>query len=128
LVIPEPGGAADALARCEGLAETLAAIGYKGSASAFARVHLPSFASVPLAVVSAGAKPTAQSVRDAAATAVRTLTGFDTVAIGFAAGLEQFSDAAAEGALLGGYRCDDYRSEKKPAKAGSLILHAPEVG
>ncbi|MFC7789696.1 leucyl aminopeptidase [Microbacterium sp. MAHUQ-60] len=128
LVIPDPGGSADALSDYEGLAETLAAIGYKGSASAFTRVHLPSVASVPLAVVSAGATPTAQTVRDAAATAVRSLTGFDTVAIGFAGGLEQFADAAAEGALLGGYRFDDYRSEKKPAKAESLILHAPEVG
>ncbi|MGB3377071.1 MAG: leucyl aminopeptidase [Microbacterium sp.] len=128
LVIPDPDGAADALSDHEGLVETLAAIGYKGSASAFARVHLPSFTDLPLAVVSAGAKPTAQTVRDAVATAVRSLTGFTTVSIGFAAGLEQFADAAAEGALLGGYRFDDYRSEKKPAKAESLILHAAQVG
>src|SRR5690606_12827101 len=81
LVIPDPDGAADALSDFDGLAQTLAAIGYKGSASAFSRVHLPSFTSLPLAVVSAGAKPTAQSVRDAVATAVRTLTGFTDISI-----------------------------------------------
>jgi leucyl aminopeptidase len=128
LVIPEPESAADALSGYDGLAETLAGIGYKGSASAYSRVHLPSVTSLPFAVVSAGAKPTAQTVRDAVATATRSLTGFATVAIGLAPGLEQFADAAAEGALLGGYRFDDYRSERKPAKAESLILHAAVLG
>ncbi|BDZ38180.1 hypothetical protein GCM10025863_07940 [Microbacterium suwonense] len=124
LVIPDPDSAHDALAGFDGLTATLAAIGYKGTASAYARVHLPAVTDLPLAVVSAGATPSEQSVRDAAATAARSLTGFATVSIGLAPGLEQFADAAAEGALLGGYRFDDYRSEKKPARAETLILHA----
>ncbi|WP_193598978.1 leucyl aminopeptidase [Microbacterium sp. YJN-G] len=127
LVIPEPESSAETLSGYEGLTETLAAVGYKGTASAFARMHLPAVTALPLAVVSAGPAPTAPSVRDAVATAVRSLTGFDTVAIGFAPGLEQFADAATEGALLGGYRFDDYRSQKKPAPAKTLVLHAPEL-
>ena len=128
LVIPDPAGAHDALDGYEGLTGTLSAIGYKGTASAYARVHLPAVTDLPLAVVSAGATPSAESVRDAVATAVRSLTGFATVSIGLAPGLEQFADAAAEGALLGGYRFDDYRTEKKPARADALVLHAPSVG
>lgn len=127
LVIPDPDTSPEALSSYEGLAETLAGVGYKGTASAYTRVHLPAVTSLPLAVVSAGKSPDAAAVRDAAATAARTLTGFATVAIGLAPGLEQFAPAAAEGALLGGYRFDDYRSEKKPARAESLVLHAAEI-
>ncbi|MFD5225556.1 leucyl aminopeptidase [Microbacterium sp. NPDC058342] len=128
LVIPDPDTSADALSVHEGLTETLAAIGFKGAASAYVRVHLPGVTSLPLAVVSAGPTPSSETVRDAVATAVRSLTGFATVAIGFAGGLEEFADAGAEGALLGGYRFDDYRSEKKPARAESLVLHATSLG
>src|SRR5690606_9632127 len=124
LVIPEPGSSAETLAGYDGLTETLTAIGYKGTAGAYARVHLPAVVAVPLAVVSAGPSPSAQTVRDAVATAVRSLTGFETVAVGFAPGLEEFADAAAEGALLGGYRFDDYRSKKKPRPAATIVLHA----
>ncbi|SJN23578.1 Cytosol aminopeptidase PepA [Microbacterium esteraromaticum] len=127
LVIPDPDASTEALSGFEGLTQTLTAIGYKGTASAYTRVHLPAVTSLPLAVVSAGPSPTAETVRDAVATAVRSLTGFATVSIGFAADLEQFAAAAAEGALLGGYRFDDYRSEKKPARAESLVLHAAEL-
>lgn len=127
LVISDPAGNTDALTGYEGLVETLSAIGYKGKASAYTRVHLPAVTTVPLAVVSAGANPDAAAVRDAVATAVRNLTGFATVAIGFAPGPDQFTDAAAEGALLGGYCFDDYRSEKKPARAESLVLHSAEI-
>lgn len=128
LVIPDPSSAADALSGYEGLADTLAGIGFKGTASAYARVHLPTVTSLPLAVVSAGKTPDAAAVRDAVATAVRSLTGFATVSLGFAADLEQYADAAAEGALLGGYRFDDYRSEKKPSRAETIVLHAATIG
>ncbi|MEV7620846.1 leucyl aminopeptidase [Microbacterium sp. NPDC089321] len=128
LVIPDPSTAADSLSAFEGLADTLAGIGYKGTPSAYTRVHLPTVTSTPLAVVSAGKQPDAAAVRDAVATAVRSLTGFATVSIGFAGDLDQYADAAAEGALLGGYRFDDYRSEKKPSRAETIILHAAAIG
>lgn len=127
LVIPDPSSSADALSGFEGLADTLAGIGYKGTASAYTRVHVPTVTSLPLAVVSAGGQPDAASVRDAVATAVRSLTGFSTVAVGFAGDLDAHVDAAAEGALLGGYRFDDYRSAKKPSRADAIVLHATET-
>src|SRR5690606_11690863 len=128
LVIPDPDSAHDALEAYEGLTAMLSGIGFKGTASSYTRVHLPAVTELPLAVVSAGAAPTGADVRDAVATAVRSLTGFPTVSIGFAPGLEGFADEAAEGALLGGYRFDDYRSEKKPSRAETLILHARDLG
>ncbi|MGW9626534.1 leucyl aminopeptidase [Microbacterium sp. NPDC055521] len=128
LVIPDPASATDALSGHEGLADTLAATGYKGTASAYQRVHLPAVTSLPLAVVSAGKDPDAAAVRDAVATALRSLTGFATVSVGFAGDLDRFADAAAEGALLGGYRFDDYRSERKPARAETIVLHAASIG
>ena len=128
LVIPDPSSAEDALTGYEGLTDTLSAIGYKGAASAYTRVHAPAVTTLPLAVVSAGKTPDANTVRDAVATAVRSLTGFGTVAVALAGDLEQFASAAAEGALLGGYCFDDYRSERKPARAESIVLHAAELG
>ncbi len=127
LVIPSPDSAPEAIVGFAGLAEMLEGIGYKGGASAYTRVHAPDVTTLPLAVVSAGKNPDATSVRDAVATAIRSLTGFSTVAIGLAGGLEEFAAAAAEGALLGGYRFDDYRSDKGPSKADTLLLHAASL-
>ncbi|UYO98559.1 leucyl aminopeptidase [Microbacterium sp. M28] len=130
-----PGSAADAavlvisettpeaLAAYPGLAEALDGIGFTGSANAFARVHLPEVSSVPLAVVSAGAPATSSSVRDAAGTAARTLTGFATVSIGLAEDLTRFAAAAVEGAVYGGYRFDGYRSESGKNRADAIIVH-----
>ncbi|WP_460795562.1 leucyl aminopeptidase [Microbacterium sp. GXF0217] len=121
LVISET--APDALAAYPGLAEALDGVGFTGSANAFARVHLPEVSSVPFAVVSAGAAPTASSVRDAAGTAARVLTGFTTLALGLAEGLSEFAGAAAEGAVFGGYRFDGYRSEAGKPRAESIVVH-----
>ncbi|MFB7250653.1 leucyl aminopeptidase [Microbacterium sp. NPDC056234] len=130
-----PGSAADAavlvisettpeaLAAYPGLAEALEGVGFTGSAHAFARVHLPEVSSVPLAVVSAGSPATTSSVRDAAGTAARTLTGFATVSIGLTEDLAQFAAAAAEGAVYGGYRFDGYRSETGKSRADKIIVH-----
>lgn len=127
LVIPDPESAHGSLDSFDGLPAALAGIGYKGTASSYTRVHLPSMTELPLAVVSAGATPSAHSVRDAAAAAARSLTGFTTVSLALAPGLEQFADSAAEGALLGGYRFDDYRTEKKPGRAETFVLHVAEI-
>lgn len=124
LVIPSPESSPDALSGFAGLSETLTAIGFTGGANAFTRVYAPEVTLLPLAVVSAGKMPDAASVRDAVATAVRSLTGFRTVAIGLTEDLSAFAAAAAEGALLGGYRFDDYRSDKGDSKADAVVLHA----
>ncbi|WP_353113538.1 leucyl aminopeptidase [Microbacterium sp.] len=127
LVIPDPATAPEALQAYPGLADALDGVGYRAKRSSFLRVHLPALTALPFAVVSAGADPTAESVRDAVASAIRSFTGVGTVAVGFAPGADAHAAAAAEGALLGGYRFDDYRRDRGPSKAGAIVLHA-EIG
>jgi leucyl aminopeptidase len=125
LVIQDPEVAPEALAAYPGLSDFLDGVGFRGGkVGANIRAHLPQVSPVPLAVVSIGKEQIAAAVRDAVATAVRTLTGFSRVAIGFAPGTDGHAAAAAEGAILGGYRFDDYRSDRGPSRADELVLHA----
>lgn len=124
LVVSALPESADSLAAYPGLADALAGIGFTGSAGSFTRVHLPEVTPLPFAVVGTGAKPDAAAVRNAAGAALRALTGFDTVALALADGLEAFATAAAEGAVLGGHRFDGYRSEKGKTRATAVTLHA----
>lgn len=124
LVVAALPDSADSLAGYPGLADRLAGIGFTGSAGSFARVYAPDVTSLPFAVVGAGAKPDAAAVRNAAGTALRTLTGFEHVALALAEGLEPFAAAAAEGAVLGGHKFDGYRTEKGKARATAVTLHA----
>ncbi|MFS0893844.1 leucyl aminopeptidase [Microbacterium sp. 179-I 3D3 NHS] len=124
LVVPDISAAADPLEAYPGLAETLSAVGFTGSPSSYLRIHAPDVTSLPFAVVGVGATPNAAAVRNAVGTALRSLTGFDRVAVGLAAGLEGYAEAAAEGAVLGGYRFDTYRSDKGKTRATAVTLHA----
>ncbi len=127
LVVPDLSESAVSLAGFSGLAETLEAVGFTGSASSFTRVHAPEVTALPFAVVGAGRAPTAQTIRDAVGTAIRTLTGFHTVSVALAAGLEQFALPAAEGAVFGGYRFEDYRTEKGQPRAEAVIIHSDAI-
>jgi leucyl aminopeptidase len=124
LVVAALPDSADSLAGYPGLADALAGIGFTGSAGSFARVYAPEVTSLPFAVVGAGAQPDAAAVRNATGTALRTLTGFEHVAVALAEGLEPFAAAAAEGAVLGGHKFDGYRTEKGKARATAVTLHA----
>ena len=124
LVILDPETSPQALDAYPGLADYLTAIGFRGKAQQTVRVHLPAVHDGPLLVVSIGSDATTASVRDGVATAIRTLTGFERIAVGFAAGADVQPAAAAEGALLGGYRFDDYRNDRGPQRAEHVVLHA----
>lgn len=124
LVVSDLSDSAEALTPYPGLAEILEGIGFTGSASSFVRVHAPEVSDLPLAVVGAGASPTAAAVRDAVGAALRTFTGFPHIAIGLTDDLSAFAAAAAEGAVLGGYRFDSYRSEKGKPRATAVTVHA----
>ena len=124
LVIPEISDSTESLSDYPGLADSLAGIGFTGSASAFTRVYAPEVTSLPFAVVGVGRAADASAVRNAVGAALRSLTGFESVALALAPGLEDFADAAAEGAVLGGYRFDGYRSEAGKKRATSVALHA----
>ncbi|KJQ54678.1 leucyl aminopeptidase [Microbacterium sp. SA39] len=124
LVVPDLSGSAESLDGYPGLADALAGIGFTGSSSSFARVHVPEVTSLPFAVVGTGKAVGETAVRNAVGTALRSLTGFDHVAVALAGGLESYATAAAEGAVLGGYRFDTYRSEKGKTRATAVTLHA----
>lgn len=102
----------------------LTAVGFTGKAGSYTRIPAPDVADVPVAVVSAGSAPDANAVREAVGAALRTLTGFDRVSVLLGDAVAEHASAAAEGALLGGYRFDDYRSGDQPKRAGTVVLHA----
>lgn len=124
LVVAALPDSAESLAGFPGLADALAGVGFTGSAGSFARVYAPEVTSLPFAVVGVGSRPDAAAVLNAAGTALRTLTGFEHVALALAGGLESFAAAAAEGAVLGGHKFDGYRTDKGKTRATSVTLHA----
>ncbi|WP_311257121.1 leucyl aminopeptidase [Microbacterium sp. WCS2018Hpa-9] len=124
LVIPEISDSTESLNGYPGLAESLQGIGFTGSASAFTRAYAPEVTTLPFAVVGVGRTPDAQGVRNAVGAALRSLTGFETVSVALAPGLEGFAAAAADGAVLGGYRFDGYRKDPGKSRASSVVLHA----
>ncbi|ALX67008.1 leucyl aminopeptidase [Microbacterium sp. XT11] len=124
LVVPDLTDSSAAIDDFPGVAEALGGIGFTGAASSFTRVFAPQVTSLPFAVVGVGADPSAQAVRAAVATALRSLTGFDTVAVALAPVLADHAEAAAEGAVLGGYRFDSYRRDKGKSRASNVVLHA----
>ncbi|MFK0241657.1 leucyl aminopeptidase [Microbacterium sp. NPDC090281] len=124
LVVAALPGSAESLTAYPGLADALAGVGFTGSPGSFTRVYAPEVTSLPFAVVGAGDKPDAAAVRNATGAALRTLTGFEHVAVALAEGLESFAAAAAEGAVLGGHKFDGYRTEKGKTRATAITLHA----
>jgi leucyl aminopeptidase len=112
-----------ALTDWPGLREALLAIGFTGAPCSFLRVHAPESTSRPLAVVGTGADPDAAALRDAVGAGVRTLTGFATVAVAAPLAEDTLWPAIAEGASLGGYRFDGYKSEAPKQRASRVLVH-----
>lgn len=127
LVVPDLEAFPDALDGFPGLRDVLEAIGFTGAASAFARVHAPSVTDLPFAVVGAGKTVDAASARDAAGTALRSLTGFADVALALAGPLDEYAAAAAEGAVFGGYRFEGYRAKPGKTRADAITVHSAQV-
>ena len=124
---PLDGGDSPALEDWPGLKDALAATGFTGAASSYQRVFAPQSTLLPLAVVGTGANPDEAAIRDAVGAGIRTLTGFDTVAVAPLAAPEKWA-AAAEGAALGGYRFEGYKSEQPKARATRVVVHGDEAG
>ncbi|MFF2390105.1 leucyl aminopeptidase [Agromyces sp. NPDC058104] len=109
----------------------LVALGATGASEELTRVPGVAGGARVVAVVGVGERSDASSLRRAAGSAVRRLTGTESVAI--AATVDDAATAAAvlEGAALGAYAYDEYRSEPKPP-VSRLELHtgftADEVG
>lgn len=106
-----------------GLREALTAVGFTGATGSFVRVPAPAATSLPLAVVGTGAEPDAAALRDAAGTAIRSLTGFATVALAAPSADPALWPALAEGAALGGYRFAGYKTEAPKPRAERVVVH-----
>lgn len=113
-----------------GLRPALEAIGFTGAKHAYARVYAPEVTDLPLAVVGLGSDPDATTVREAVGAAARQLTGFETVAVHVTADVAGAWRAAAEGAALGAYSFDSYKTQdpekaKKKRRASKVLVHVP---
>lgn len=111
------------LADWPGLREALSGVGFTGAPGAFVRVYAPESTELPLAVVGTGAEPDAAALRDAVGAGIRTLTGFATVAVAAPLADPALWSAAAEGAALGGYRFDGYKSDPPKPRASRVVVH-----
>lgn len=132
LALPPLDDAADALADWPGLRSVLEGVGFSGSPGGTVRVHVPEATPLPLFVVGTGSAPDAATLREAVGAAVRTTTGFARLAVAAPAVADDSNtadaalwSAAAEGALLGGYRFDDYKKNAGAARADVVTLHWP---
>ncbi|MGN8551870.1 UNVERIFIED_CONTAM: leucyl aminopeptidase [Microbacterium sp. SLM126] len=120
---PVEGDAAPDLGDWPGLRDALVATGFTGAAGSLQRVYAPESTTRPLAVVGTGAAPDAAALRDAVGAAIRNLTGFETVAVSAPYADPQLWTALAEGAALGGYRFDGYKSEAPKPRAARVVVH-----
>lgn len=127
LAVPPLDQDTGGLAAWPGLAAVLEAVGFSGSLGATVRVPAPEATSLPLIVVGTGSSPDAAALREAVGSALRTTTGFDTVAVEAPGTDAEAWRAVAEGAVLGAYRFDGYKSAPAPARASRVIVRADQA-
>lgn len=107
-----------------GLAAALTAVGFTGAAGSCVRAYAPEATDRPLIVAGLGSDPDPGSVRDAVGAAVRATTGFASLALA-APTVPEHWRAAAEGAVLGGYRFAGYKSDPGKQRVDRVVVHAP---
>ncbi|MFT4230078.1 MAG: leucyl aminopeptidase [Microbacterium sp.] len=112
------------LADWPGLRDALRATGFTGACGAFARAYAPAATDKPLAVVGTGAQPDAVGLREAVGAGIRSLTGFESVAVAAPVADPALWRAAAEGAGLGGYAFAGYKSSGPKRRAARVTVHA----
>ncbi|QIG40642.1 leucyl aminopeptidase [Microbacterium sp. 4R-513] len=110
-----------------GLRDALVGTGFTGAPGSYQRAFAPDSTALPLAVVGTGANPDAAALRDAVGAGIRTLTGFGSVAVAAPAADPQLWRAAAEGAALGGYRFDGYKSDAPKPRASRVRIHGSDA-
>jgi leucyl aminopeptidase len=115
------------LADWPGLTDSLAAVGFTGAVGSVARVGAPGAPRTPLFVVGLGATPDAAAWRTAVGAALRSISGLAHVRVGIPGAGPAEAAAAAEGAVLGGYRFDDYKSGEKKGGPERVTLHADQL-
>jgi leucyl aminopeptidase len=106
-----------------GLHAALLGVGFTGAAGTYLRVFAPETTALALAVVGTGPSPSAGAVRDAVGVGIRSMTGFASLAVAAPLAEDIHWSAAAEGALLGGYRFAGYKTAAPKARAATVIVH-----
>jgi leucyl aminopeptidase len=122
------------------LTETLAMLGATGSPgeviklATLGTVTAPLVAAVGLGPEPTGAAPAPETLRRAAAAAIRALAGSDRVTLALPLPDDEDAPAAlravAEGALLGGYRFAGYKTKPQHTRrppVGSVTVHVPDA-
>jgi leucyl aminopeptidase len=122
------------------LTETLALLGATGTPGEVVKlatlgtITAPLVAAVGLGPEPAGAAPDTETLRRAAGAAVRSLTGCETVALALPVPDDQDGPdalrALAEGAVLGGYRFDGYKTKPSPGRRDpvrTVTVHVPDA-
>jgi len=125
LALPPLSEIGDALDGWPGLAEALEGIGFTGAPGVTVRAFAPAATGRPLVVVGTGSEPDATALRDAIGAAVRTTTGFETLAVA-APVAPELTRAVAEGAVIGGYRFEGYKRDAGKTRAARVIVSSDE--
>ncbi|MET0887094.1 MAG: leucyl aminopeptidase [Mycetocola sp.] len=92
------------------LGDVFAAIGVSGTADQLVRIPASVGSAGSIAIIGLGTDADADSVRNAAGSAVRQLAGSGTVAFAFPTASPEIVEALLEGAALGGYTFTAYRN------------------
>ncbi|WBU38487.1 leucyl aminopeptidase [Homoserinibacter sp. YIM 151385] len=105
----------------------LGRLGVRGGQDELLRVLVPGVRAA-VALIGVGAAVTADSLRDAAGSAARQLTGAASLAIALPAESAEHTAAVLEGAAVGAYAFTAYRSatlERTKLPAGEITVHGP---
>lgn len=115
---------AEALSAWPGLEDSLVATGFKGTAGSTMRVSLPAVTDKPILVAGAGSDIDAEAVRSIVGQVVRATTGFAKLGIVLTGDTANYPEEAAEGAALGSYSFDSYKTSTPTERATSVVLFA----
>lgn len=113
---------AEALSAWPGLEASLVATGFKGKAGTTMRVSLPEVTDKPILVAAAGKDVDADAVRTIVGQVVRTTTGFNTIGLVLTGETANYPEEAAEGAALGSYAFNSYKTGSPAERATSVVL------
>ncbi|GAA2524415.1 leucyl aminopeptidase [Microbacterium mitrae] len=113
---------AEALSAWPGLEASLVATGFKGKAGTTMRVSLPEVTDKPILVAAAGKDVDADAVRTIVGQVVRTTTGFNTIGLVLTGETANYPEEAAEGAALGSYTFNSYKTGSPAERATSVVL------
>lgn len=113
---------AEALSAWPGLEASLVATGFKGKAGTTMRVSLPEVTDKPILVAAAGKDVDADAVRTIVGQVVRTTTGFNTIGLVLTGETAHYPEEAAEGAALGSYAFNSYKTGSPAERATSVVL------